>query len=518
LVELLRDWAHVKETEQYLISLANHPHILSGVSDNMCINTRSKFRLWDFVVDHSLLESEDLDLKSCAYSLLSDPTIYAYAFFRDHSNMPIMLYPYQDLIINDHGKRVVFVAANQIGKSFTLCLKAIHFALSNPGKTVLMVSRTFTQSKELLLQIRNILSQSVLDYKFSVGEYETKTEIYFKHVDSVSVDGVDKVVELRESRIICVPATGAALGYAVDLLLIDELAFYEDGDTFYYQIGQPRTYATKGQIIAFSNPNGQQGVFWKLYNDSQFHKYRFSFLDRPGNTVDEYNILKSSLTRDKFDSTVNAVFTSPEGSFISLEERRAIQFNRSNYIPAVITQPLFIFYDFAKSRDRTVRAVGVPVDVDGRVKVFVYELKEYPADTPYSDVVDDLKALISIVGSRNVFMVGWDNTGVGRGIEDFINQVQEIGVMCNPVEFSLENKSRIYTSFKFLVEQRRIDLPFVDECDRQLAMLVFKKTSRDYLQVHHESESDRDDFPDAIAGLCSLIINPENPPVSAVII
>jgi len=115
-------------------------------------------------------------------------------------------------------------------------------------------------------------------------------------------------------------------------------------------------------------------------------------------------------------------------------------------------------------------------------------------------------------------MVGWDNTGVGRGVEDFINQIQEVGIMCTPVEFSGENKSRLYTSFKFLVEQDRIDMPFVDECDKQLSKLIFKKSSRGYLMVHHMSEKDRDDYPDSIVGLCNLIIGTDNPPVTITIV
>ena len=110
------------------------------------------------------------------------------------------------------------------------------------------------------------------------------------------------------------------------------------------------------------------------------------------------------------------------------------------------------------------------------------------------------------------------NTGVGRGIEDFIKRVEQLGIQAMPVEFSLENKSRIYTLFKLLAEQRRIKAPYVKECDKQLSMLRFKKTARGNLQVHHENEKDRDDFPDAIAGVCSLIIQPENLPISATII
>lgn len=453
-----------------------------------------------------------------ALGLLQDPTIYMYAFFKNDDGDPLKLYPYQDMIINDGNDRVVFAAANQIGKSITLCCKALHYALTNPGKTVMMTSKTLPQSKDLLRQIKRLLQTSNIEYKPIIGDSENKTEIYFRHFNK---KGEGDVEELAQSRIICVPATEAALGYAVDLMLMDELAFYEDGEHFYYQIAQPRTYTTKGQIIVFSNPNGQQGVFWKLWNNNRFSKYRFTFLDCPHNTEEEYNQLveDDELTQEQIDSTLNAVFTNPEGGFFTLQERKAMQEERSNMIPSIIEDPVFIFFDWGKVNDRTVRATGQVVINEGDKKgVHVLELKEYKNQTPYSDIVDDLKDLIQLVGFNKVAMVGWDNKGVGSGIEDFIKKINEMGVNTMPVEFSLENKSRIYTTFKLLAErnlkgQRALKMPKVSECDKQLAQLRFKRSPRGYLKVHHEKESDRDDYPDAIAGLCSLIITPE-PPVT----
>ncbi len=193
-------------------------------------------------------------------------------------------------------------------------------------------------------------------------------------------------------------------------------------------------------------------------------------------------------------------------------------------MPSVITQPIYIFFDWAKTRDRTVRIIGIPNKAesnegDWTSKVHIYEMKEYPSGTKYNDIIDgDLKELVQTIGPQNVAMVGWDNTGVGKGLEDFMNRVQQMGVQCMPVEFSLQNKSRIYTLFKLLAENRRIKMPTVEECNKQLSMLRFKTTARGLLQVHHENERDRDDFPDAIAGLCSLIIQPEVAPVTCEII
>ena len=141
-----------------------------------------------------------------------------------------------------------------------------------------------------------------------------------------------------------------------------------------------------------------------------------------------------------------------------------------------------------------------------------------PQGTPYDEIIMELKDYILDIGPANVAMVGFDVSGVGKGLEDFVKRVQDLGIMVMPVEFSLQNKSRIYTLFKLLVENDRITIPFVEECDKQLAALRFKRSGRGYLQVHHQSETDRDDFPDALAGLCSLMIQPENVPVTCEII
>ena len=504
--------------------------IADGVTPEMEKRTADKFKDWDQVLKENLLEEGTPEQQKEVYGMLKDPTIYAYAFFKDPKDPTkrFKLYCYQDIIINDNHKKIFFAAANQIGKSITLCLKALTYALYNPGKTVLMTSRTLPQSKDLLRHIKQFLQNSRLDYKFDIGDSETKTEIYFRHFveEEIYDKKLDKTFtqkrELQQSRIICVPVTEAALGYAVDLLLPDELPFYENGEHFFKQILQPRTYTTKGQIMVFGNPNGQQGIGWELWNDESYHMYRFNFLDCPTNTQEEFDDYCKSLTREQIDSTLLAVFTSPEGGFLTLQERRDMQQKRSSMLPSVLTKPIYIFFDWAKVKDRTVRIIASPNKLhekDWAEEVYVYEMKEYPSGTPYTTIIDeDLKNLINDVGPQMVAMVGWDNTGVGRGLEDFTKRVEQLGIMAMPVEFSLENKSRIYILFKLLAEQGRIKIPYIKECDKQMSMLRFERSPRGHLKVHHENEKDRDDFPDAIAGVCSLIIQPENPPISATII
>jgi len=474
----------------------------------------AKFSKWDDVVTSGGVATNE------AAGLLRDPTIYAYAFFREKTGEPMKMFYYQDAILNCKHDRTIFAAARQIGKSRTGQVKALHSALTEPGSTIMVVSKTLPQAKNFLREIKEILNSSILDYKANVGDSENKGEIYFTHHETLE-DG--SVIELRQSRIICVPATEASLGYSVNLLILDELGFYEDSRYLYYQVLLPTTFATKGDVLCLSNPNGRIGVFWELYNNDDFERFRFTFLDCPINTLKEYTRHVKSLNRAERESTLDAIFTDAEGAYFTLEERRAMQEERENELPLLLPQPVYIFFDFAKSKDRTVRGIGVPSGSDEKPGLYVYELLEYPEGTPYNDILQDLIDLVNSLGWNNIAAVGWDNTGVGRGIEDFIKRIENFGILCLPVEYSLENKSRMYGMFKLLAErnikgEKALKIPYIQSCDEQLAQLRFKRSERSYLKIHHERESDRDDFCDCLCGLISIAVQPDSPPVTATIV
>lgn len=482
-----------------------------------------KFKPWDNVVENDLLNSPDPAVRAQAFYLLWDPSVYFYAFFKDFDDLdkPFKVYYYQDAFLNDLSDRRLLICGNQQGKSITLILDCIHTAIFNPGTTQLVVSKSLPQAKDLMLQMKQMLRNGTIDYTEDLSDTDTKTELYIKQIDT---DGKS----LPDSRIICVPATGSALSYKADKVHLDEVSFQENGETNYQQIYLPRTFASKGQISGYSNPNGQQGLGWKLWNDPTYSKYNFNYLDKPGNTQEDFERASSGMDQDRIDSTLLAKFTSAAGAFLSIEERERIQHKRENMMPPILAdmnapQKLYIFFDWGKAMDRTVRTTARSFGTYEEPKVYVDELLEYPHRTGYDIILEDLFALIKHVGAHNIAMIGWDNTGVGKGVEDFINRVQQFGIMVQPVEFQIANKSRIYTIFKYLVEQTRlnpdrISLPFVPECDKQLAKLRFKKTTREYMQVHHESEQDRDDYPDSIVGCVSLIVQPDNPPVTATIV
>ena len=72
--------------------------VVEGVSEEMIQITNDKFKYWDNVLKNNLLVTGTEEEKKEIYLKLRDPTIYAYAFFKNPKNIrkKLKLYPYQD--------------------------------------------------------------------------------------------------------------------------------------------------------------------------------------------------------------------------------------------------------------------------------------------------------------------------------------------------------------------------------------------------------------------------------------
>ena len=75
-------------------------------------------------------------------------------------------------------------------------------------------------------------------------------------------------------------ATDAARGYSPNVVICDEMAFWENALYIFNQVIEPMVLQTKGKILCLSTPNGRLGPFWDIFNkDSEVSKYwdKYSF-------------------------------------------------------------------------------------------------------------------------------------------------------------------------------------------------------------------------------------------------
>ncbi len=449
-------------------------------------------------------------------NLMRDPTCWAYAYLKDKQGNPLKLYPFQDRLINDKERFVLCAAANQIGKTIALCVKALHHTCYVPNSFVVLVSKSEDQATRILDEIKWLMRFGRLDFERIKDEVDNRTELHLKSKEDSGV-----------SIVKCVPPTTSALGIPATLIGMDELGFWEvktmDEIKYFYQVLETRTNSTKnwkhpfltmGQIVGISNPNGQRGLFWHLWDkDGRFNRYRFSWLARPENTIEEYLERKKFLLNDIFDSSYAAVFSSASGSFITEEEyNNALRNAYDLKIPPGFQ--LFLGGDFA-GEDTSSRGVDLSALV-GQIRVpgnplsklrMVY-FKVFPPRTKKNEIYNEIRTL----AQKNTVMFAYDKVGVGDSVKNDLiekNILSPIQIM--NLTYSLPNKSEVYWNLKNLFEQKRLEIRDIPQLKEQILGLRFQKTGggylsngimQSYIKIHHRSEKIHDDIADAFANSC----------------
>ena len=465
-------------------------------------------------------KGEGVKDQSIDWNLFYDPTIWAFKVLKDKQGKPLRLRSYQDKIINDKHRFVVVPAANQIGKTWSLgCIKAIHHAIHVDNASVLIVSKSEQQSIMILDEIKWMMKRADISFSSVIGDVENRTELHLINADKKGT-----------SVIRCLPCTTSVLSYPATLLICDEIGFWEvenmKQSEYFNRVIVSRTNETKnwththftmGQIVCISNPNGQQGVLWDLWNDPDFHQYQYCWLANPKNTIEEYNKWKAKLPSDQFESVYAATFSSASGGFITQDELDDATKTYSVFPPP--NQMICLGGDFAgedtitRDVDETVLFGGIKVKEEKTDKVKIVYYKEFPLRVKKAVVYEEIKRL------ANVSHFAYDKAGVGDSVK---NDLKDRNIFSEyqieSLTYSLPNKSDVYYNMKHLFEQRRIIIPNLPKLQEQLMGLRFEKTEGGYIKVHHAREGLHDDWADALANCCWATLRSSAVPVEGVFI
>ena len=456
-----------------------------------------------------------------------DKTMFAYQYLR-LDGVPLKLYDYQDLIINDPYRFKYFEAANQIGKSILLDVDGVYKFTHDHGKgyNCAIVSKSLPQATHQMRRIKSLMNTAIFNWKTEKGETDNMSVISLEVKDN---DGNVKYT----NYLIVAPSSEGLLGYDLHDLYPDEFEFW-DNDTryFYEQIGEPRTYHTKGGICIFSNPNGQDSYGADLTRvklpdgSNKFHVYNFNFLDKPGNTQYDLDVASAGKTRQVIESTLLAIRSTSSKNFFTPEEIEKSYDPSLTELDLVGKQP-FAFLDVGSKHDTSVLVIGFieedleRKDVHGNPVLHfkVPVIHSYPVGYPIARVVGhnvdvndgwhyekSVKEHLTEFRNQGVEpSFGVDVTG-NSGISPFFAAA---GIIPQDITFSGPVKSGMYQRFKFLMEKGLLHRVKHEEFEYQAAHLEMKKSARGYLMVHHEREEDLDDVMDAFAGFIHLADNPD---------
>ena len=480
----------------------------------------AKFDAWDDVVARGVAyTAEGLDL-------LEDDTIYAYANLT-FNGKPIKMRYFQDAVMSDKHRIIDVEAANQQGKTFTLCVKAAVSFLRDHGKnwTIALVSRSKTQNGTNMRMIKQMLAQANIDW--DAGDNDSQS------VTTMDMEGG------YTNTIICAVAGGGALGLPVDLLLLDEFEFWqEEGQAslkwYFDQIFYPRTFETRGQLIIYSNPNGKNFVSEDLQKRMDAkeenylcHTYNINYLDNPGNTREEWDNALRNVHPIIFASTMAAERTEGEGAALKLSD---IKKTYDENLQALGEEALHdrdnlaFFADLGFVYDQTVLTGGYTVIEDNPLTkrtepIFYFVPHIFPVSHDVKELwgltesnVKSIPEFTKRFSERPYFEL--DLTGK-EGNEVL---AQEAGMSCQGIKMSGPWKAAHYERFVSLCKQGRIKVfeqeNWLDGSNKNFAhqagtLRISTKTANGknlpYPTYHHNTEKDHDDILDSIVGCLSMI-------------
>ncbi len=476
------------------------------------LEVQKKFDSWDKLgkLRYSLPKEE---WKAKAAWLMRDPTIWSYAMLR-YKGEPIKPYYFQDLILNDKNRFVHVSAANQIGKTWALQIKALHHALSVDYGSVMLISRSEDQAKRILDNIKWMMREARIPL---LDEYCDEIANRFElHLTSPR-KGI--------STINVFPPTTKILGYPATLVGLDETGFWEkdsvlDPIEYYQQCIEPRTNATKswkhpfltmGQVISITNPNGQNGLAWWLYGREKYNQYVYNWLANPTNSLEEYKQAKIDLPPIRFASIYAAEYVLASGGFITLEQYlRFKAYNRKLVVQPGMT--LYLGGDLAgenpKSRNTDSSVLYAVTQIPNKLfpqnpRIGVVHRKSWAPGSDREDFYNEIDMLKKLPGVH-IAKFAYDKPGVGDSVQ---RDLMQRGILnerqIEPLTYSLPSKSEVYLNFQQLFHQDMIeglDIPKLQE--QILALKVEQPIGSIHIKVHHKTEGVKDDEPDALANAC----------------
>jgi len=474
----------------------------------------TKFKLWDDAMARGLVTKYEV-----LGTLLRDPTIYAYALYKVKHTW------YQDMIACDSHRFKIFAAANQIGKSYLLNTQAVRDLVIDHGHAFnrAIISKSLQQAKYQMNRIRNMLRSGNIRWEEDKGSTDN---IMILSVDIFDTKGYNKNPNEKQKRpykytnyLILAPCTEGALGYDLHAMDLDEFDWWDiDTKTFFYQIAQPRTYQTGGNITIFSNPNGREGFMYELWNQMlpasgpfparyKWHRYQFNYWDKENPTQKEFDELTVGMTRRQVESTLLGEFSTSEGSFFTYEEIKRTE-DVSLQEAHAIGKQTFWFLDVGASIDASVLTgcyVEPDKDNDLLKHVYMFKIHEYPIGYPlyrvagsYSDNLEtdgwhhekSVKEYLQEAGMDGITPVFGCDTQNNKGMVGLFNA---IGIYPLEVVFSGPAKAGFYTKAKYFFEKGLLHRVVNKGFDYQFSVIQAKRSQRGYFMFHHERESDHDD-------------------------
>jgi len=381
--------------------------------------------------------------------------------------------PYQAELLTDASKRIVVVSPRQSGKTTTLAIRMIHFALTNPNTTSLIVAPGLRQSMIVMDRIQEQISHIPSKRRRERFQQIKRTTITLKN----------------GSKLVALPCSVDLLrGYTANLLVADEVSFFADDQTVFYNVLFPMLQTTDGTLIASSTPWGKDSVFYKFTQDNAFKVHRVTIeavINAGLATRDFIQEMERRTPAERYRREYLAEFVDDELSYFP--QKLITQCIDSNLSP--ITDDwtknvrakigrYFVGVDFGKHNDRSAIAV---VQLDQNL-VKLTGMVRFPLETPYASVIGYVKVICDKL--NRVEKTLCDQTGVGEYIVEDMKEAR-IRSTLQGITLTLPSKQEMLSHMKQLMQTKGLALYYDADLIAEINVETFELTKTGQIQFSH---------------------------------
>ncbi len=361
-----------------------------------------------------------------------------------------ILLPYQKEAyekIEKH-KYSILMWSRQVGKSFLIALWANFRALEKPNHTILIISPTERQSKNLMNKVKmHIKALKLL----------SESEISFEEFKVFINDTEITVLETRfpnGTTIVGLPANPDGVrGYSGDVIM-EEAAFFKDGFGVYQAVFPSITRRKDYKFIVISTPKTRHDVFghlWQMSKDNpRWYRERLTIYDavRKGLDVDIDELREGVPTEEIWKQEYLCEFVEEDTILLPYEVIHACTDEKVEANLSSIKGEIYLGIDVGRRHDLTVISI---LEKAGS-HLFLRKL-EILSKLPFREQFQKINFYTQFAKK-----IAIDETGLGMQLAEELKQKWgEYKVI--PIYFSAKKKEELATKLKSAFEDRTITIP-----------------------------------------------------------
>lgn len=451
-------------------------------------------------------------------------------------------HPYQIELLENKSRRIIVVWGRQLGKTWTLAVRAIWFCVTRVNKRVVILAPSKKQAKIMYREIQKIIKSN--EWLQEICIKNIQSEIAFATGCSI----INHTVGKKNAE--------SLKGESIDLLLIDEFELLEDPKQTWSNV-QPCVSSTHGQIIIISTPITTKGLFyqffliakgvrnkitrdyfkripedrkigWDLSNKNLLEELQLEFglpstyglyfirkdTNKPQIDIDALWEARVEFDEIRFKQEYLAMFLDEEISYWSKidmlnSKRYKYEYSDSDYDGA---QALGV--DWGGKEDSTAMVIVKKEKIDG-VMTDNYALRvlnrwEFrPEDYPEDEC--NHKAEVSFIKEYifqrfNISFIFSDMGGVGyEPTKQLQTWGNEVSIEVIPISFNSVGKRQMYNRIKTLMQQGRFLMaPYDDDLQDSFMNIRYKFSDLNKAISFFVPKGFHDDLADACAGACCI--------------